>query len=441
MNSRPFELQVGGTLDPSKHLYIERRDVENEVYQLLVQGEYCNILCPRQVGKSSLMINTALRLQAEGTRVVVMDVAGELGRPSDLMVWYKGFLEKLINILKISVDINNWWEKNKQGTANQRLLQFFRDYVCADNLASCVIFLDEIDTTLTLDYTDDLFTAIRTMFNERPIEPSYKKITFCLIGVASHNELIKNTRTTAYNVGRTIELRDFDMVIDNLNPLIEIVADDPKIGKVMVSKVLSWTDGHPYLTLKLCQEIIDQGIKTPEDLDQFIQSKFSNFDRVRSDVHFQQIERFLGTRISEKLTTLRIYERITSGQKVRDETALSYIQLKLSGLVKRDEHGFLVVRNLIYKNIFDAKWVQNTKPHRTMQYLRWFAITTSFLLILITAIFFYRQLVIEPPQRLARFLENEIRTALDERKAYESYEYLSGIREHFSLQQNPLIEI
>ena len=82
-----------------------------------------------------------------------------------------------------------------------------------------VVFLDEIDSTLKLPWTDDLFTALRGMYNERALVPAYERLAFCLIGVAAPNELIKDRRTTPYNVGRTLELRDFDLARDDLTPL------------------------------------------------------------------------------------------------------------------------------------------------------------------------------------------------------------------------------
>jgi hypothetical protein len=70
-----------------------------------------------------------------------------------------------------------------------------------------VIFQDEIDSTLKLAFTDDLFTAIRGMYNERTLVPAYERISFCLLGVATPNELIKDRRTTPYNVGCTMKVR------------------------------------------------------------------------------------------------------------------------------------------------------------------------------------------------------------------------------------------
>ena len=86
-----LELQVGGAINPRKHLYIVREDVENNVFQLLQRSQYCNILSSRQVGKSSLMINVALRLRQQGIRVASIDIAGELGTPENAEQWYLGF--------------------------------------------------------------------------------------------------------------------------------------------------------------------------------------------------------------------------------------------------------------------------------------------------------------------------------------------------------------
>ncbi len=436
------ELQVGGTLDPTRHLYIERRDAEDEVFELLARGEYCNILCPRQVGKSSLMIKTALRLGREGVRVVTIDVGGELGSPQNATEWYRGLLGKLSADLCLELDVDHWWEHDGQGTANQRLRQFFRERVCLAELPPCVVFLDEIDSTLKLDYTDDFFTAIRSMYNERSVWPGYRTLTFCLIGVATANELIKNPRTTSYNVGRTIVLRDFDVEADDLSPLQDALDDTGGGGKELVAAVLYWTGGHPYLTLRLCQEIIARRLVCAEQLGTLIATEFGNFESTRSDVHFQQIERFLGNRMSDRLAAFDLYERILRGERVRDEAAATHIQLKLSGLVARDRDGCLVVRNRIYRQVFNLQWVRGSRPDRTLRQLRRLAYTATALLVLIvggaSTWLAYDLLVLEPPRRLTADLLQRLASAHSEEDAFELYRYLSGLEPHPELMRYPL---
>ena len=59
----PLKLQIGGTLIPGEHVYIER-PTDRLLLELLQQGEYCNILTSRQMGKSSLMMQTAAKLSS-----------------------------------------------------------------------------------------------------------------------------------------------------------------------------------------------------------------------------------------------------------------------------------------------------------------------------------------------------------------------------------------
>ncbi len=137
-----FKLKIGGTLNPRKDLYIERKEKEDEVYCLLEQGEYCNILASRQVGKSSLMKKISLKLRNKGIRLVDIDIAGELGSPEEPNIWYIGFLGKVARSLHIDIKIKDWWHKKGEGTPNQRLLQFFREEVFTESNSPVVVFVD-----------------------------------------------------------------------------------------------------------------------------------------------------------------------------------------------------------------------------------------------------------------------------------------------------------
>ena len=99
--------------------------------------------------------------------------------------------------------------------------------VLAEIAGPVAIFLDEIDSTLKLPYTDDLFTALRAIYNERTFVEAWRRLVFCLVGVATPNELVKDRRTTPYNVGRTIWVGDFDSARDDLATLAAALHADP----------------------------------------------------------------------------------------------------------------------------------------------------------------------------------------------------------------------
>jgi DNA-directed RNA polymerase specialized sigma24 family protein len=351
-----LRLQVGGTVNPRTSIYIVRPS-DDELLRLLQRGEYANVLCSRQMGKSSLLVRTKARLHEQGYATAAIDVAGYLGTMGDADEWYQGLLDGIAHQLRLGVDVAEWWKACRAITPNQRLIQFFRDEIAAKTSAPVVIFLDEIDSTIALPYTDDFFVAIRAMYNDRASEPLFERITFCLVGVATPNELIKSRRTTPYNIGRTIELPDFDPERDDLSPLFLAMAVDPLKGEALVQAVLQWTGGHPYLTLRLCDQLLDSGRTSPAEVERMISQEFANLDELHSDVHFQQALRFLDERVEDKETTLNLYLRIWGGEQVRDQTTPAHIALKLAGIVKRNRRGCLIVRNPIYARVFNEDWV------------------------------------------------------------------------------------
>ncbi len=357
-NDPAQRLQAGGTLNPKRHLYVER-DADDELFDLLKEGNYANVLTSRQMGKSSLMVRTVHRLDKTGIRWVTIDVAAELGGKDDLNGFYLGLLGSVGRQLRIELDLAEWWDEFSAETVNQRVQRYFRDVVCEQIPGPVVVFLDEIDATLRLDYTDDLFTAIRGMYNERPIVKAYENITFCLLGVATPNELIKDQRTTAYNVGTTLELRDFDPVLDDLKPFSQALSADEARASDLLERVLFWTDGHPYLTQRICGLVVENSITEPQAIDDLIEDNFASLERARNDVHFQQVLRFLQKRLTSQSAALKLYRNLLDGQILADQTTLAHAELKLSGLVKRDGNGNLVCRNRLYERIFSKDWLNS----------------------------------------------------------------------------------
>ncbi|KPV52396.1 hypothetical protein SE17_15750, partial [Kouleothrix aurantiaca] len=64
---------VGGTLRVQSSSYVTR-PADQELYSHVKAGEFCYVLTSRQMGKSSLMVRTARRLEAEGVRTVIIDL-------------------------------------------------------------------------------------------------------------------------------------------------------------------------------------------------------------------------------------------------------------------------------------------------------------------------------------------------------------------------------
>ncbi|WP_224363550.1 AAA-like domain-containing protein [Hyalangium versicolor] len=359
--SKP-KLQAGGTINSTKHVYIVR-PTDDELLDYLLGGEYCNVLCPRQMGKSSLMIRTQACLVERGVRVAEVDMAMLSSGPVPATVenWYLRMLQEIARKLNLAVDVRSWWDARQEASPNQRLLQFFLEEVARLD-APVVVFLDEIDATLKLPYADGFFVALRSMYNERAQEGGFTRLTFCLLGVATANELIKDRRTTPYNIGKLVELGDFDPERDDLRKLYQAVVEDESAGERLVKEVLRWTGGHPFLTLYACSELARKQRTSPGEVEQAMAEMFSSLEALRVEPHFEQVLRFIDQRMEDKRSALELYRRIWGGKKEVDRNTPLHNQLKLTGLVKRDRQGQLVVRNPLYQKLFTDAWVQAVIP-------------------------------------------------------------------------------
>src|SRR6185369_17040203 len=120
-----------------------------------------------------------------------------------------------------------------------------------------IVFVDEIDAVRSLPFsTDEFFAGIRELYNHRSEAEELERLTFCLLGVASPSDLIRDTRTTPFNVGRRIELGDFTR--EEAVALERGLGREADEGRELLSRVLYWTGGHPYLTQRLCQAVAEE---------------------------------------------------------------------------------------------------------------------------------------------------------------------------------------
>jgi hypothetical protein len=74
LDSVNYEYQVGGSLPASAPTYVTRK-ADNELYQAIKKGEFCYVLNSRQMGKSSLRVQTMKRLkEVDGFACAAIDL-------------------------------------------------------------------------------------------------------------------------------------------------------------------------------------------------------------------------------------------------------------------------------------------------------------------------------------------------------------------------------
>lgn len=378
---------AGGTLRDDAPSYIHR-PADDELFEALLASEFCNVLTARQMGKSSLMVRTMRRLQAAGVRTAIIDLS-ELGTGATEEQWYLGLLRRIAVHLSLAVDVDEWQQEHANLSPVDRFGNFLQQVVLAEVIEPVVIFLDEIDSTLQLPFTDDFFVAVRAMYNSRAINPEFRRLTFVLLGVARPAELIKDTSRTPYNIGKDIDLTRFTYAEVHSTFCNELERIFPEKSAEVTGWVLAWTGGQPYLTQKVFTTLVERrsGMVTQELVDEVARSLFLG-EASRSESNLRAIrERIRNVPKRDRRRMLQLYARLLRDETVRVvELSVEQNLLKLTGLVSRDAGGVLRISNKIYVLVFDAAWVSENMPANPAT--PWIGVSIA-LAVLIGAFFIY----------------------------------------------------
>ncbi len=348
---------TGGTVQAGSGVYL-RRPADEDLLLRCRQGYLTYVLTPRQMGKSSLMVETATRLQKEGIRCVIIDLTALGVHGAGAEQWYLGLLTLIEEQLELSTDVVSWWQDYQHLSLTQRMTKFMQEVLLVEVQKQVVIFVDEIDSTLSLNFTDDFFAAIRYLYVTRAYEENLKRLSFVLIGVATPGDLISDPQRTPFNIGQRVDLNDFTLT--EIMPLQEEIAKKLNLSteqvKQLMTKVLYWTGGHPYLTQRLCATLLEDGsVQVDKTVKKIFLEQLS-----QQDNNLQFVRDMLTKRTLDPDEILRIYQEIRCGKIVKnEEQSLVHSHLKLSGIV-RQQGNRLVVRNRIYYAVFDRQWIWNS---------------------------------------------------------------------------------
>jgi len=358
-NHRPFFVP-GGTLPGDAPSYVTRQ-ADYDLLAGLKAGQFCYVLTSRQMGKSSLMIRVAAQLREEGVAVAILDLTA-LGQNITVEQWYFGLLEQLGRHLRLEDALDDYWQSHRGLGPLQRWMAAIRDIILSNDSRQVTLFVDEIDIVRSLPFsTDEFFAAIRECYNRRAQDPRYARLAFCLLGVATPSDLIRDIAMTPFNIGRRIELTDF--ALTEAEPLSVGISVTGRDGHELLSRILYWTGGQPYLTQRLCISVAENATALRDaDVDRLCAELFLAYKARESNDNLQFVRNRLLRSGVDLTALLDLYTQVRRNARVADdETNVLTSVLKLSGIV-RVERGDLKVRNRIYEGVFDRDWVQTHIP-------------------------------------------------------------------------------
>lgn len=359
--------KVGGSLEYQHPTYIVRQ-ADQELYQGLQDGEFCYVLNSRQMGKSSLRVQTMKRLQREGVKCASIDMM-RIGSDVTPAEWYGGVVSELIRGFGLTSKINfsTWWRERELLSPIQRLSEFIEDVLLIEFPQKIVIFIDEIDSILKFPFRNDFFAYVRTCYNKRADQPDYKRLTFAFLGVATPSNLIADRNRTPFNIGRAIALNGFRL--DEAQPLSQGLESKASNPQAVLKEVLAWTGGQPFLTQKLCSLIaasnstIARG-REAKAVEAIVKSSIlHNWETQDEPEHLRTIRDRLLCDQEQSLSLLRLYRQILLRGGLPIDNSSEQMLLQLSGVAVQ-RSGKLCPYNRIYQTLFNINWVE-----REMAYL------------------------------------------------------------------------
>jgi len=269
---RPF------TIVPSS-IYVERaadRQVESIIESM---GRPGYVLVARQMGKTNLLLN-AKRKRDNCTEVFTyFDVSNPF---PDARSFFRNIIDLTLETASgISEHIKE--EILSRRMQSLRLAHIEHEWelrqILRSGISKLIICLDEIDALTRSEYSDHVFSFIRSVyFSGRSNFSELENLTYLLSGVAEPADIIKNKDISPFNIGEKIYLDDFNMQETEIllqKAGLHLSMDD-------LSRLYFWIRGYPRMTWDVCallEEHSHKGVKiTSGVIDDAVKSLYFSGD-------------------------------------------------------------------------------------------------------------------------------------------------------------------
>lgn len=345
-------------------LYINR-SADTQLRRTIVDmGRPGYILVARQMGKTNLLLHAKSTLSNDSDKFVYIDISNPF---PDI----RSFFQNIINTFfdscpEINIETLELIEEQRKKTPSlpphKEHENELRHIIRAIG-GKLVICLDEIDALTRTNYSDEVFSFIRSIyFAGRANFSDFQQLTYVLSGVAEPSELIKNKAVSPFNIGEKIYLDDFSF--SEFNTFIQKAK--LTFDKEIIEHIYYWTNGNPRLSWDICAKLEDfilnnQSI-TIEMLDATIVDMYLKsfdlppIDHIRTLVEEDRLVR-------DAIMAIHYDKSETISDTMRN-------RLYLSGITKPDQanNRKITIRNRLLAESLSEKWIQDIEKQKTPIY-------------------------------------------------------------------------
>ncbi|NER99047.1 MAG: AAA family ATPase [Symploca sp. SIO1B1] len=330
----------------------------------------CYILASPQMGKSSLMVNTASRLPKNRYICIIIELKTNVSTLS-ANLFYLNLLKIICkriasNSNKLLQELHTFWQDHLDVAPSQKFKLFIQKLLTIIGNKKIIIFIDEIQKLIDWQLQESFNNLLNTLAASP--ETYQQQLTFVLLGTANPAYLLPEA---SKNISRVslIQLSNFPENCPQLLPGLKKVSKHPTN---LWQEILFWTGGQPFLTKSLWN-LVTKRLKVQNDselktqIEQLVNSEFLQAgSQADLPYHHQSIENLFirgdTDTIDSRIYALNLYEKIllnSPSREVSDRT-LGRSHLLRSGLVVKYDK-LLKVANPIYQQIFNKKWIEQTK--------------------------------------------------------------------------------
>ncbi|MER8723932.1 tetratricopeptide repeat protein [Mesorhizobium sp. M1027] len=308
------------------------------------------VLEARQMGKTNLLLHIKKKREAEGDIVPYFDLSVRI---DDVSSFFRYLIDSIIN------GTEQWQSVARTSIKPIRysgIAEPHREYELSIieilriiSPKRLVVIFDEIDSVVATNYSDRLFSQIRSMYFSRVNYSEYDRLTYILAGVAEPSELIKDRNISPFNIGEKIYLKDFTR-----GELCSFMGNAGfTFSDKVKDEVFLFTGGNPRMTWDVTSELEDIGLSNKHvsvgDVRNVVEKLYlQQFDRAPVD-HI----RVLAESDSDVRAAISSI-RWGHGDEIHARTKSS---LYLAGITKYDTNGLPVIKNPIIDAALSDEWL------------------------------------------------------------------------------------